>query len=266
MAAGCGALGMAWAQAIWFVLHVVFALYLHASAAARCISAWWWVGIAREVDRDAKSARLPGHLAFALDSDEVTARVVGDLVCVCAALGIREVTVYDPEGRAHEAAHAAFLPSSHGSKGDTECIKTLESCHVTIRHQRTEPVILGAVGSKHRLDLNFLSLDDGRPALVHAAQLPRGGVQHPENTETSTVDKFDWQHRLRRHLLATHAVCATEPELLIKVGSTLTVGGFPPWLLRMSEIQHVADLDSLSAVALRRSLGLYSKTEQRFGR
>jgi hypothetical protein len=44
------------------------------------------------------------------------------------------------------------------------------------------------------------------------------------------------------------------------------VGGFPPWLLRMSEIQHVADLDSLSAVALRRSLGLYSKTEQRFGR
>jgi dehydrodolichyl diphosphate syntase complex subunit NUS1 len=257
---------MALAQAIWFALHIVFALYLHAFAAARCISAWWWVGIAGEVDRDAKSARLPGHLAFALNGDDVTARVVGDLVCVCATLGIREVSVYDPEGRAHEAAHAAFLPSSQGGKDNAECTRTLKSCHVTIRHQGSEPVILGAVGSKHRLDLNFLSLDDGRPALVHAAQLPRGRVHHPENAVTSTGDKFDWQHRLRRHLLATHAVCATEPELLIKVGSTLTVGGFPPWLLRVSELQHVADFKCLSAVSLRRSLGLYARTEQRFGR
>jgi dehydrodolichyl diphosphate syntase complex subunit NUS1 len=263
MAAGCRPLGACVARALLSAIHVCFALYLHATAAARFVSALWWVGIAGEAN--AKMGKIPGHVAFALESSGMTPRVVGDLVCACAALGIQEVTVYDPEGRTHAAARIALLSGFEEVGSSSE--GALNRCHVTLRHQYAKPVSVGAVDSKRRLDLNCLSLEDGWPALVRAAiEATQQLSEEIEEAATSTGDPFDGQHRLRRNIMEREEVCASEPELLIKVGPTLTVAGFPPWLLRISEIQHVPDLSSLTELNLRRVLDHYAHTEQRNGK
>ena len=57
-----------------------------------------------------------------------------------------------------------------------------------------------------------------------------------------------------------------EPELLLVVGHALTLNGFPPWVLRTSEIHHLApSLSNVTAAAMAASLGRYGNTLQRLG-
>ena len=56
-----------------------------------------------------------------------------------------------------------------------------------------------------------------------------------------------------------------EPELLLVFGKVLTLAGFPPWLVRFSEIYKGGMLREFSSAKMTHILQQYCRTTQRFG-
>ncbi len=48
-------------------------------------------------------------------------------------------------------------------------------------------------------------------------------------------------------------------------GKAFTLAGFPPWLLRFSELYHLGALEAVTLRQLARTLRKYSNVTQRFG-
>ena len=57
-----------------------------------------------------------------------------------------------------------------------------------------------------------------------------------------------------------------EPDLLILFGSHITLEGYPPWQVRLTEIFHVPDNAVVGYQTFLRALHSYAKASMKFGR
>jgi len=57
-----------------------------------------------------------------------------------------------------------------------------------------------------------------------------------------------------------------EPDLLILFSPSVKLQGYPPWPIRLTEIYHVPDNDSVGYQVFLRGLYNYAKCQMRFGR
>ena len=55
-------------------------------------------------------------------------------------------------------------------------------------------------------------------------------------------------------------------DILQVFGPVLTLAGFPPWLVRQSEIHGMGSLSSICESDIQKGLQRYCQTSQRFGR
>ncbi|KAL4856307.1 hypothetical protein ACK3TF_003123 [Chlorella vulgaris] len=73
--------------------------------------------------------------------------------------------------------------------------------------------------------------------------------------------------RLRRRLQAVAGTLAgAEPDFVLVTGPALTLGGFPAWCVRASEIYGVGPLAELDADKLQAAMARFCTTKQRFGK
>lgn len=71
---------------------------------------------------------------------------------------------------------------------------------------------------------------------------------------------------LLKHLLRCGGPgVAYEPNPVLVCGAAFTTAGFPPWLLRLSELYHLRPLHSLTKADVKYALQQFSRVEQRFG-
>lgn len=111
------------------------------------------------------------------------------------------------------------------------------------------------------MHVSILSFEDAGKPVIEAAI-----ARSTQKEQEEPSDIFSSQHRLRKHIMATNKVCQSEPRLLLKVGQSLSLDGFPAWLLRLAEIGHVPSADEITVQNLQDALNKYATTEQRFGK
>lgn len=240
---------------LWF-LHVAYGLLVWLRTFSKEVRVW--LKPPRLVDFT-ESDKLPAHVAFVLESRAASIDTVVCIVSHCATLGIHEVTMYDAEGAA-KADHATL-----SAELDTDTRLGDVRCHVALGTRRREA--LGTRGGeaptapaarRHTtVRVNLLSLEDGRANVAEAA------LDSPVYGEPADI--FAAQHRLRQRMFASHGACQSEPQLLIKLGPTPALDGFPPWLLRVAELGHVEG-GRLTMQRFQVALWRYARTEQRFGK
>ena len=57
-----------------------------------------------------------------------------------------------------------------------------------------------------------------------------------------------------------------EPDLLVLFGPHISLQGYPPWQVRLTEIFHVPDNNGVGYQTFLRALHSYAKASMRFGR
>ncbi|GAQ91560.1 hypothetical protein KFL_008070030 [Klebsormidium nitens] len=140
---------------------------------------------------------------------------------------------------------------------------------------------------KNSMTVDFLSEADGKDALGRAAERicweawhgshgPNGPAENGHVLQAAdkgghgAASAEDGVRRLEeddidRALAATGGV-TREPELVLVFGKVLTLAGFPPWLLRNSEIVHVPSLRGITATCFTRAIEDFARRTQRFGK
>lgn len=59
---------------------------------------------------------------------------------------------------------------------------------------------------------------------------------------------------------------SSEPDLLVLFGPRVTLAGYPPWQLRLTEIFHLPDNKGVNYLVFRKALGMFGKAEFRVGK
>ncbi|TPX36500.1 hypothetical protein SmJEL517_g01332 [Synchytrium microbalum] len=199
---------------------------------------------------------------------------VGEMVCWCAAAGMSQLTIYDEHGLLERssvqiateiASQSALFFSQARSKFPT--IQVLVS-GIPIE----EPPIFCAPAT---LRLNIISSKDGRQAIVNAAQTLakyRIDKKMPLKSDDKNVGKRksvqeDVTVESLHSLLTTNGL--EEPQLvyvLTGVTDPLTLVGFPPWQIRLSEFWHVQGDGRLRYLDFIAGLSRYGTVHQRVGK
>ncbi|KAJ1505964.1 hypothetical protein HMI54_013710 [Coelomomyces lativittatus] len=86
----------------------------------------------------------------------------------------------------------------------------------------------------------------------------------PQFHGKSLITQF--RERVPGHSLTYLSDLFPDPDLLIVPYPILTLHGYPPWQLRLTEIYYEKGLSRLSLGLLRRSLKRYQKVQHRYGR
>ena len=108
------------------------------------------------------------------------------------------------------------------------------------------------------LSILLLSAEDGRSTLVDLTKTLTEMSQRDKLSSTDiSLDLIDAE--------ISEGVMG-EPNLLLLFGSNITLQGYPPWQLRLTEIFHVKDNFGVEYQIFLRALYSYAKAQMRFGR
>jgi len=129
-------------------------------------------------------------------------------------------------------------------------------------HSPTEQETSGCTSRKIRksqFQVTILSHEDGRWDLV--ALTRRFCVSMIE--KQCTIDQLT--EELVHSNLSLSRCGLADPDLILHFGSLLSLGGFLPWQIRLSEIFQGQSLKNIHSGRFISALKHYSKVEQRFG-
>jgi len=219
--------------------------------------------IEKDVQVIKDAGKLPKHLSVILDYRhnglDKLIEEVSEIACWCAAAGIPRLSVYERSG-----ILKSYVSTSHSAIAEQLRIyfgRSRPTLRVKAPHQRT--FANGDVPSDDAdrevdLEVLFLSEDDGREAVVDftktLCEMAQRGKLAPEDISVELMET-----ELQENII-------DEPELLILFSPNVTLRGYPPWQIRLTEIFNVRDNEGVGYQVFLRALHYYARTEFRFGR
>ncbi|CAH9107157.1 unnamed protein product [Cuscuta epithymum] len=182
------------------------------------------------------------HLAVVIDSEEAreTSKVL-ELLGFLANIGVKSISLYDSVGVLKQAKEAIKeeLNRTKISQGNSFPIPLLQKY----------------------TNLEFLSLADGKQALVKAANFLF--VKHYSGTKLGkhTFTESDMTDALR-----VIGCGGPDPDLLLVYAPARCHLGFPPWRLRYTEIVHMGPLKSMKFGSLVKAIYKFTMIHQNYGK
>lgn len=157
------------------------------------------------------------------------------------------------------ASHRVITQRFHSYFG-----KTRPSLRIRVPHSTTftnGDSVPPRSGDEHEdvnLEINFISEEDGRESLVDLTKtLAEMRMKGKIEASDVTLDFIDAE-------VTENGI--DEPDLLILFSPTIKLQGYPPWQIRLTEIFHVEDNNTVGYQVFLRALYSYAKAEMRFGR
>ncbi|KAK7108754.1 dehydrodolichyl diphosphate synthase complex subunit nus1-like [Littorina saxatilis] len=215
--------------------------------------------LASKVEADAKKLRkLPLHVGFLVIENEMSYKDLANLIVWSVTMGISYVSVYDMNGE--------IKRNSGNLQKEVERSKENMVYNDSVSHeiqifthspQYTEKMAVGR-GMK-KASVHLLSAEDGCHSLVQVARNLSRKVAAQQSlvsdiTPASVTALIHDSHQF------------PDPDLLLTFGPTLSLLGYLPWQIRLTEIIHVASHKGLSYEGFISSLHSYANTLQRFGK
>lgn len=229
------------------------------------------------IQRDVRGlSRLPEHLSVMLEYRpeergggglEALLRDVCEVAAWSACAGIPMLSIYEPSGvlknyipTVHRAI-AQNLTSYFGAHAAPSL--SLRAPHLpTYSPPTTPPSPFGPPSSQdetpRHISILLLSAPDGRATLVDLtktlAEMAQKGKLRPADISADLVDA------------ELSEGVSDEPELLVVFSDRLTLDGYPPWQVRLTEISCVKDNEGVNYRVFLRALQKFAGAQMRFGR
>ncbi|EYC09286.1 hypothetical protein Y032_0061g3258 [Ancylostoma ceylanicum] len=178
--------------------------------------------------------KVPAHVAIINNDQALNKNSLMSLIEAALVENIRRLTIYDASKDYTDLAGELrmFCRSKH--------IKIIVGC-----------ADFSDDFSSYRLFVHLLSSNSGRSTLVETCR------------ELSTSKDPITSNDITTHLASKYSLL--EPELLIQVGSTPSLSGYPPWCLRVTEIVPVRSLPC-NRFAFEECLEAFNKRDIRLGK
>jgi len=196
---------------------------------------------------------LPRHLACVFVGESVKNVNIDKIVTIvrwCSAAGIRSISLFDHTGAIRENRDAIQhkLRSAEPVREDGF---SEETYFVHEGFIKRDTYLEGANG----INIYLMSRSDGRPMFAQVAQ-----VVAAEN-DYQKIDQKIVEDAMQRYY-------PHEPELLLQFGMSYSniTWGYPPWLLRWTQMLTVPCYSKVRADHIASALKTYGGCQQRFGK
>jgi len=189
-------------------------------------------------------------LELSSGSSDLGVETLAKVCCWCSAEGAKLITLYDGSGGLAELSGA--ISDSLKRQTESEDVKIEVGSWKTKLPQENSKMITTSV--------RILTPDFGRGALVAYTRalagngsLSKGKISFQDVVKTLEEDPLD-------------ILLETEPDLLLLFAESRTLGAFPPWQIRLTQIKHFRSLAEITRSKLRYALVKALTSEKRFGR
>lgn len=260
---------------VYTLIHTVFSLYIRTRQAyhfckhrTRSILSYHH-RTPEIIEGDIKKLdRIPKHLSVILRLEEDNGRAgaeleklvneVADIAAWCACAGIPKLSVYEKTGilkgylqKTHRTV-SAKLASYYGQNHPALTVKAPHTPSI-----ESDPSAEGSSDAKH-ITVLLLSAEDGRDSLVDLTKTLTEMAQDEKLSPADiNLDVIDTE--------LTESVM-DEPDLLIHFGPHVVLDGYPPWQIRLTEIYHSQDNNSVGYQVFLRGLQSYTRAKFRNGK
>ncbi|XP_059473853.1 dehydrodolichyl diphosphate synthase complex subunit NUS1 [Neocloeon triangulifer] len=214
---------------------------------------------------------VPTHVAFVLvDENVVSAQDLANVIVWSFAAGISFLTLYDHDGKIKTCE--AKLMQELARRADTRILKNIVwdslSCsngHNDISNGNGHCNGYKNGYSSHKLRINLMSYEDGRPKIIRAAvelglREKMGNINRDERLTVGEADE------VIRAVYQSQFGSMPDPELVVWCGTTTCPAGFLPWHTSLTEFLRLQSHHGLNSSDFRTLMTSFSKCEQRLGK
>ncbi|CAB3359281.1 Hypothetical predicted protein [Cloeon dipterum] len=256
----------------WCCESMAFLCFL---ARKKCDLFWTRTDLAEQITQVASCVKqlknVPSHLAFLLvEENVVSVHDLANVVIWSFAAGISFITFYDHDGKIKmcEKRLMQELSSKAGSKIFNNILwDTISSTngHSDVSNGNGCTNGLSNGLSSHKLRVNLMSYEDGRPKIIRAAvELGlREKMGNSKRQERLSVNEAD---EVIRAVYQSQFGSMPDPELAVWCGSTPCLAGFLPWHTSLTEFLQLQSHHGLNSSDFLNLMARYNKCEQRFGK
>ncbi|KAJ8902899.1 hypothetical protein NDN08_006219 [Rhodosorus marinus] len=183
-------------------------------------------------------------------SSELGVETLARVCCWCSEEGAKLITLYDGSGGLAELSGA--ISDSVKRQTASEHVK-IEVCNWKAKLPKDSSNMITT-------SVRIITPDFGRGALVNYTRalagngsLSKGKISFQDVVKTLDEDPLQ-------------ILLETEPDLLLLFAESRTLGAFPPWQIRLTQIKHFRSLAEMTRSKLRYALMKALTSEKRFGR
>ncbi|MFH4976818.1 hypothetical protein AB6A40_003527 [Gnathostoma spinigerum] len=165
-----------------------------------------------------RKIRVPHHIAFVFtNKDEISLESLSSLIALSVFHGVKHITIYDPWSLAEDSREEL-------RKRTTDMLEQFQ--------MKTPTTISFENNAELSCDVKvtLLGSQAGRPCLVRVCR----------KLCTSTASEI--QAVSISNALASESI--EEPDFLLKIGDVDSLLGYPPWVLRVTELMFIDTLGS----------------------
>ncbi|SPN96927.1 related to NUS1 Putative nuclear undecaprenyl pyrophosphate synthase [Cephalotrichum gorgonifer] len=259
---------------IYTIMHSIFSLYIKLRKTWHAVSysvrsvVYYHHRTPELIENDVKNlGRKPKHLSVVLTMEEdgrasELERLVGEAADVAvwsACAGIPMLSIYERSGvlkRYLPQIHQSILQRFAAYYGEDRPGLVVTAPHAEPIESLPTDGFRGA--DFKELKVIFISYKDGRESMVDLtktlAEMSQRGKLNPSDIQMDLVDA-----ELSEGIMS-------EPELLILFGPYVSLSGYPPWQIRLTEIFHLQDGRGVEYQVFIRGLRNFSKAQMRRGK
>lgn len=227
--------------------------------------------------RCANLHKRPKHLAIGLNErGPISYSDLANLICWCLAIGIRQISLYDPLDRLksnqgkllqqirlnhhrlfpHEPLQAGQI---HWKGNHIQDLKETNSLKVSKNDNGVNGNGKNGHVSSEDTHISLLSPIDGKIDIVKAARHLAQEVRN-RTVKPSEIDEA----KVSENLASNRDM--PDPDMLILCGRVWSTLGFLPWQIRLTEIHRIDTHRSITFEDYFKVLQSFSKCQQRFGK
>lgn len=230
--------------------------------------------ITSSLPQQGKQAPAPSTIAIILaECDPLGAPInkLANLIAWCFEGEASQALVYHPRGLSQEQADHLTLLLPPGFRLQRGFGNGGTAVHPPAKTSAEYPSRRTTAPPSLKCGVWLLSGADAERPLIEAAAAGLQKVATSGDCDVIDPCRLDvplvtTSSSLTDELLRCTGGCvALEPDLALVCGDAFTTAGFPPWLLRFSELYHLKPLLSVSQADVKAALCQYSKVKQRFG-
>lgn len=207
-----------------------------------------------------------------------------EIRCRCSSLGVQEIVLHDPMGQLKEHKDTLMeivLEQAESLDPIIGCVRC-RCCCPSRNGAKTKPVHLGGRNyeeeifelptgiTRVELQLHIICETDSYLSLLEAASLPmckveqlarNGSGEGAGRTWNATLTAQELDQELRG--LQSHL---PDPQVIMVLGEDMSLAGYPPWNIQVSEIYCLGPATHVSRKHIARVVQSYFRTMQRFGK